>query len=208
MSSAAFVLDNLAIVIDGKLYLYSLTEGTWTPAQGLEHITMSNHLKYQVLVENNVQWFLNVILSFTLCSLKTLSCIDHHRSLVSGVKSMVSTVSALQCCFSKDKACMVNSTAKYLLSSNMCVTVVCSTVVLDCCEWLCDVLCLVLFVNRMWALVFCCTIWGVLLRTNRSTCPRMEAIPFLTSLWPPRQRWAWILCQSVSSQSYFTCIWS
>lgn len=120
MSSAAFVLDNLAIVIDGKLYLYSLTEGTWTPAQGLEHITMSNHLKYQVLVENNVQWFLNVILSFTLCSLKTLSCSDHHRSLVSGVKSMVSTVSALQCCFSKDKACMVNSTAKYLLSSNVC----------------------------------------------------------------------------------------
>ncbi|XP_029477658.1 cation channel sperm-associated auxiliary subunit delta-like [Oncorhynchus nerka] len=56
VSSAAFVLDNLAIVIDGKLYLYSLTKGTWTPAQG--------------------------------------------------VKSMVSTVSALQCCFSKDKACM------------------------------------------------------------------------------------------------------
>ncbi|XP_010896049.2 cation channel sperm-associated protein subunit delta isoform X2 [Esox lucius] len=56
VSSAAFVLDNLAIVIDGKLYLHSLTEGTWTPAQG--------------------------------------------------VKSTVSTVSTLQCCFSKEKACM------------------------------------------------------------------------------------------------------
>ncbi|CAB1336258.1 unnamed protein product [Coregonus sp. 'balchen'] len=106
VSSAVFVLDNLAIVIDGKLYLYSLTKGTWTPAQGLEHITMSMHLKYQVLVENNVQWFPNVLLSFTFCSLKPLSCSDHHRPLVSGVKSTVSTVSALQCCFSKDKACM------------------------------------------------------------------------------------------------------
>lgn len=61
---------------------------------------------------------------------------------------MVSTVSALQCCFSKDKACMVNSTAKYFLSSKMCVTVVCSTVVSDCCEWLCDVLCLGFFCQQ------------------------------------------------------------
>ncbi|KAL0979125.1 hypothetical protein UPYG_G00181060 [Umbra pygmaea] len=61
VSSADFVLDNLAIVIDGKLYLYSLTNEKWTAAQG--------------------------------------------------VKSTVTTVSTLQCCFSKAKACMEKSSS-------------------------------------------------------------------------------------------------
>ncbi|KAM6977731.1 cation channel sperm-associated auxiliary subunit delta-like [Aplochiton taeniatus] len=56
VSSAAFVLDNLAIVIDGRLYIYSWIYTTWTAAYG--------------------------------------------------VNSTVTTVSSVQCCFSKDKSCM------------------------------------------------------------------------------------------------------
>ncbi|XP_066552397.1 cation channel sperm-associated auxiliary subunit delta-like [Amia ocellicauda] len=57
VSSAAFVLEDLALVIDGRVYIYGLKNKNWTSAQGVD--------------------------------------------------SLVTEVSSLQCCFSKDASCTV-----------------------------------------------------------------------------------------------------
>ncbi|KAJ7999926.1 hypothetical protein DPEC_G00199470 [Dallia pectoralis] len=63
---------------------------------------MSMHLKYTTFVFH----FQGLTIIISTCISKLFSNCGHHQSLVSGVKSTVTTVSTLQCCFSKDKACM------------------------------------------------------------------------------------------------------